>query len=99
LRQRQVLFAPEAEEDLQRLYEWIAERAGAIAAIRFIDKVESFCSSFDLASERGQRRDDIRPGLRVAGFERRLTVAFVVDENSVTILRVFARGRNWQDVW
>jgi hypothetical protein len=30
------------------------------------------------------------------GFERRLTVAFVVDDNSVTVLRVFGAGRDWE---
>jgi hypothetical protein len=31
---------------------------------------------FETAGERGMRRNDIRPGLRVVGFERRATMAF-----------------------
>ena len=48
------------------------------------------------ASERGHKRDDIRPGLRIAGFQRRVTIAFTVTETRVTILRLFYGGRNWE---
>jgi plasmid stabilization system protein ParE len=41
-------------------------------------------------------RDDIRPGLRVVGFERRATIAFRVEDDRVTILRIFHGGRDWQ---
>ena len=37
-----------------------------------------------------------RPGLRIIGFERRLTIAFMVQEETVTVLRVFTAGRNWE---
>jgi len=50
-----------------------------------------------IASERGHRRDDVSPGLRIVGFERRVTIAFVADENQVTILRLFYGGQNWED--
>ncbi len=49
---------------------------------------------FDVAGERGTRRDDIRPGLRVVGFERRITIAFHVETNTVTIDRVLYGGRD-----
>jgi toxin ParE1/3/4 len=52
----------------------------------------------DIASERGVLRDDIRPGLRVAGFERRLTVAFSVEAETVSIYRLFYGGQNWEEV-
>lgn len=47
----------------------------------------------------GHLRSDIRPGLRILGFERRLTIAFVVGTETVTILRVFAAGRNWEETF
>jgi toxin ParE1/3/4 len=56
-----------------------------------------YCLGFDIASERGHRRDDVSPGLRIVGFERRVTIAFVADENQVTILRLFYGGQNWED--
>lgn len=62
----------------------------------YLDRVEAFLRSLSFGSERGTRRDDVRPGLRTVGFERRLTVAFVVDDDSVTVLRVFGAGRDWE---
>jgi toxin ParE1/3/4 len=91
---RQVLFAPEAQDDLLSLYSYIAERSGPSTAIGYINRIERYCLGFDLASERGTRRDDIRPGLRIVGFERRVTIAFHVEPNAVTIDRIFYVGRD-----
>lgn len=96
MNERRVAFAPEAAEDLIGLYDWIVEAASPTVAIRYIDRVEAFCRRLGIGSERGHLRSDIRPGLRILGFERRLTIAFVVGAETVTILRVFAAGRSWE---
>lgn len=96
MNERAVLFAPEARDDLVRLYDWIAEAAGRETALAYIGRIEAFCRSLNIASERGTRRDDIRPGLRIVGFERRVTVAFTVTETKVTILRLFYAGPSWE---
>lgn len=92
---REVIFSPEAENDLLEIYEWIAERANEHTALAYVERIEAHCLGFDLASERGSRRDDVRPGLRIVGFGRNLTIAFAVDDTMVTILRFFRRGRDW----
>jgi len=94
---RRVIFTPEARLDLFGIYEWIASKASLHVAISYIERLEVYCLGFDTASERGHRRDDVFPGLRIVGFERRVTIAFVVDENQVTILRLFYGGQNWED--
>ncbi|MDZ4366104.1 MAG: type II toxin-antitoxin system RelE/ParE family toxin [Afipia sp.] len=43
--------------------------------------------------ERGTRRDDLSPGLRIVGFERRVTIAFVVEEDEVIVLNILYGGR------
>ena len=43
--------------------------------------------------EQGSRRDDIRPGLRLVGFERRTEIAFHVTPSAVIIDRIFHGGR------
>lgn len=96
MRRRKVVFAPDARTDLIDLYDWIAEAAGPNTAISYIEQVKAYCNGFDLASERGHRRDDIRPGLRIVGFDRKLTIAFVVGDTTVTILRIFYRGLDWK---
>lgn len=95
---RVVEFAPEAREDLIALYDWVADATSPETAVGYIGRIEKFISSFDVASERGTRRDDVRPGIRTIGFERRITIAFVVDEERVSILRIFYAGRDWEGV-
>lgn len=94
---RRVVFTPEARNDVFEIYDWIAEKSGSQIAISYIERIEAYCLGFELASERGHRRDDISPGLRIVGFERRVTIAFAVDDDCVTILRLFYGGQNWED--
>lgn len=96
MKKRRIVFAPEAADDLSGLYDWIAEQASPSVAMSYLDRVEAFCQRLCIGSERGHLRSDIRPGLRIIGFERRLTIAFTVSEDTVTILRVFTAGRNWE---
>jgi toxin ParE1/3/4 len=96
VRERPVDFAPEALEDLIRLYDWIADAASPETAIGYIDRLEAYCRGMGHAAERGHQRDDIRRGLRIAGFERRVTIAFIVTDTRVTVPRVFYGGRNWE---
>lgn len=96
MKRRDIIFAPEARGDLVGLYEWISAKASAEVAMAYIERIECYCTGFDLASERGRARDDIRPGLRVVGFERRVTIAFMVSDRAVTILRLFYGGQNWE---
>lgn len=97
MRERDIVFAPEARADLLALYEWISAKASPDVAMAYIGRFERYCSGFDLASARGHARDDIRPGLRIIGFERRVTIAFMVTDQAVTILRLFYGGQNWED--
>lgn len=78
------------------IYDWIARAASPDVAFGYAMRVETFCRKLGIASERGQLRDDIRPGLRIVGFERRLTVAFKVEQDRVVILRLFFGGRDWE---
>lgn len=97
MKERPVVFAPEAAGDLVALYEWITDEASPDVALAYLERVEAFCHRLSKGSKRGHLRADIRAGLRIIGFERRLTIAFMVDESRVTVLRVFARGRDWEE--
>ncbi|WP_159591566.1 type II toxin-antitoxin system RelE/ParE family toxin [Chelativorans xinjiangense] len=96
MKRRQVVFAPEARDDLLSIYDWIADAVSPATALAYVERVEAWCRGFDLAAERGRLREEVRLGLRVVGFERRLTVAFTVSEDRVTILRLFYGGRDWE---
>ncbi len=45
---------------------------------------------------RGTSHDDVLPGLRVVGFERRVTIAFIVTDEAVLIEGVFYGGQDWE---
>lgn len=89
-----VVFTPEAQDDLFGLYDYIAEHSSPERAIRYLERIERTCMSLQTLPERGTRRDDLRPGLRVMGFEHRVLIAFHVRSESVAILRILYGGRS-----
>ncbi|MBW8728781.1 MAG: type II toxin-antitoxin system RelE/ParE family toxin [Inquilinus limosus] len=92
----QVRFRPRAEADLFDLYRYIASASGRAAALGYIDRIEAACLSLETFPERGARRDDIRPGLRVMGFERRAVIVFQISDDEVVIARVLYGGRDYE---
>jgi len=90
----EVVFSPEARDDLIQMYLFIAEHSGAARALAYIERIEAYCRSFASLPERGMRRDDLVPGLRVVGFERRVSLAFLVGPDTVTFVRVLYGGRD-----
>jgi toxin ParE1/3/4 len=93
----EVYFRPAAEADLVGLYEYIAETAGSTRiAVGYIDRIEAACMALADFPERGTRRDDILPGLRTVGFERRATIAFRVLRKRVEIVTIAYGGRDFE---
>ena len=97
MKQRAVIYSAKAGDDLDWIYDAIADASSALTADRYDQRIRAFCENLGNGSERGSRRHDLRPGLRVIGFERRVTVAFIVEPHQVVILRVFYGGANWED--
>lgn len=89
-----VVFSPEAENDLLELYLYIAEHTGNARALAYIERLERYCKGFEEFPERGISRDDLFPGLRVVGFERRVSIAFHVHADTVTFDRILYGGRD-----
>ena len=96
MKQRRVILTPEARQDLFDIYDWIASNASPNVAISYLERLETYCAGFETASEHGHPRDDILPGLRIVGFEKRVTIAFEVSDELVTIFRLFYGGENWE---
>lgn len=90
----EVQFRPQAEEDLFQIYRYIAERAGIEAAKSYTDRIMATCLALQNAPLRGTRRDDLRPGIRTMGFERRATIVFRIIGRKVEIVRVLYGGRD-----
>jgi toxin ParE1/3/4 len=92
----EVTFTPLAERHLDSLYEYIAAHAGESRADQYISRIVAFCKGLATFPLRGTQRDDLLLGLRVTGFERRVTIAFVVTDAAVLIEGIFYGGRDFE---
>lgn len=88
-----VRFRLRARRDLIALYEYLSRRFSEDASFRFIQRIESASEALATAPLRGRIVAGGSPGLRVIGFERRVSILFRVHENSVEILRVLYGGQ------
>lgn len=92
----EVAFRPAAVADLDALYGHIADESGLLIAGDYVDRIEAACLSLETSPMRGTTRDDIRQGLRIMGFERRVTILFHVGKTTVTIVRILYGGQDYE---
>ena len=92
-----VYFRPQAEADLISLYEYIASQSSVTVAGAYLDGIEAACVELAAFPERGTRRDDVLPGLRTIGFERRVTIAFRALKARVEIVTIAYGGRDFEN--
>lgn len=91
-----VLFTPLGERQLDRLHRYITEQSGEQRADGYVARIITFCENLGMFPERGTKRDDLLPGLRTLGFERRVTIAFMVTGDAVLIEGVYYGGRDFE---
>jgi len=80
-----VIFTPLAERHIDSLHEYITTHASEERADGYVSRIVDFCNGLSTFPLRGTQRDDLLPGLRVTGFERRVTIAFIVTADAVVI--------------
>ena len=95
----QVIFTPLAERQLDALHDYITTHSSEERADGYVRRIVDFCKGFTIFPERGTRRDDILPGLRVTGFERRVTIAVIVTTDAVLIEGIFYGGQDFEAVF
>ena len=93
-----VVFSPEAAQQLTDLYWHIANAASPDTAARYVDAIISCCEDLCTYPQRGARRDDVRPGLRITHYKKRAVIAFTVEAEVVSIVGVFYGGQNYKTV-
>lgn len=94
----QVIFNPEARDDLYSLYQYIAEHGFPDRAASYIHRIENFCLALQTFPQRGASWDHVRPGLRVVPFERRVSIVFQVTTSKLVIYRILAGGRDLESL-
>ena len=91
-----VVFTPEALEQLEELYAYIAQAASPVVAQRYTDAIVTYCESLQTFPLRGTRRDDVRPGLRITNYKGRTVIAFDVSAERVNVIGVFYGGQDYE---
>lgn len=89
-----VAFRPEALEQLEELYDYIAGTGSPGNAANFTESIVSFCEGLADFPYRGMARDDLRSGLRTIGYKKRVVVAYAVLDETVTVIGIFYGGRD-----
>ena len=89
-----VVFTPEAESQLIELYRYIAQAASPAVAQRYLDAIVTYCEGLRSFPHRSNRRDDIRPGLRITNYKGRCVIAFDVTDELVSVIGVFYGGQD-----
>ena len=91
-----VTYSRRAIEQLESLYQYIADDSDPTRAMRFVGSIMEYCDGFVTFPQRGVKRDDIRPNLRLVSFRRRVTIAFSIDEECVNILGIYYGGQSYE---
>ncbi|PDT11327.1 type II toxin-antitoxin system RelE/ParE family toxin [Rhizobium sp. M1] len=92
-----IRLTDEAELDLARIYGFVRRKSASAAVARdYVARIRTFVGGFEMYPERGSLRDHVRPGLRIVGFERRVSVAFVVEPTEVVIIRILYAGQRFE---
>ena len=91
-----IVFSPEAQEQLVLLYRYIANASSPKIAGDYTEAIVSYCESLVTFSHRGVQRSDVRPGLRVTHYKKRTAIAFIVNPDEVVIVGIFYRGQNFE---
>lgn len=92
-----IRLTDEAELDLARIYGFVRRKSSSsVVARNYVARIKTFVDGFETYPERGSVHDDVRPGLRIVGFERRVSVAFVVEFAEVVVLRILYAGQQFE---
>jgi len=78
------------------LYRYIAIKASPETAERYVSAIISYCERMETLPHRGNRRDDIRPGLRITNYKKRVVIAFAVNGKQVSIIGVYYGGQDFE---
>jgi len=92
-----IVLRPQAEHDLETIYLHLAQDS-AERAIEYVRRLRRRCETLAQHPKRGRQRDDLAPGLRVLAFERSAVIAYRVEIDSVRIIDIFYRGRDYEAI-
>jgi len=90
-----VHLQPLAESDLDEIYDFIAAD-NPERAFSFVRELREQCEGLRRMPQRGAPREDWAKGLRVLVVKRRVTIAYLIEPDTVQILRLLYAGRDFR---
>jgi len=93
-----VVISPFAKKQLDILYDYIAQESSDDIAERYIEEISSYCESLNIFPLRGTLRNDLRAGLRITSYKKRVVIAFEVEGSQVTILSISYGGQDYESL-
>ena len=96
MNRHRVEYGRYAQRHLDELWNYVADVNSAQAADRLVLQIIEYCDALSDFPHRGHVREDIGPGIRVYGYQRRAAVAFTVTEAVVEILGIYWGGRDYE---
>ena len=95
----EVVWRPEARDDLFAIYDWIAQQADPETAFGYTSRIEAFALRLSNFPNRGSPRFSLALGLRTVSFERRIIVAYRVVNEEVHIVRLIPAARDFARIF
>jgi toxin ParE1/3/4 len=92
----EIIISPEAQADLDSITDYLFEVGGVSAEAKFINQFDKILKSFEVFPHQGDIHDEHFMGLRIVGIAKRATIAFVVEDYKVIILRIIYKGGDWK---
>lgn len=90
-----VEYSAEATSDLLAILDLIARESTPERAEAYALRIERRCEVLGTFPLSGSNFHRVRSGLRTLGFERRVSIAYIVHPNTVLILRILYAGREF----
>ncbi len=90
----EVRFSKRAQADLISIHDYIAKRSDESVSLRYFERIRDYCLTLSSFPERGRSWQYVFKGVRTIGFERRVSIAFRIKGQTVTIIRVMYGGRD-----
>jgi toxin ParE1/3/4 len=103
MRRRRVVFSDRAEHDLQEIGFWLSDQVSPDFSVAYLQRIRKRASSLRYAGERGSSRTIGKQQFRLIGLMGHISIAFFVDDDTVTIFKVIYGGQDWEsalsDLW
>lgn len=97
MKSHKVVFRKTAQADLRAIFAYVLEKSGSTnTALNYVRRIQRRCEEIGTAPLACIERPDIRPGIRMAVFERRIVILYVVQSETIRITNILSGSRDYE---